>query len=123
MKTVESHLKISLFLKIGFKGFLHKIGVRSLCVFSNITKLFPIKQNGKDGYIDETGKMVIKAKYNYAGYFYEGLAAVRINRKYGYIDTTGQLVIQPQFDYANSYQKGLAAVEIDGKLGYCIFRS
>lgn len=38
--------------------------------------LAAVKQNGKWGYIDETGKMVISPKYDWAGQFSEGVAVV-----------------------------------------------
>ena len=37
-----------------------------------------VKKNGKWGYIDETGKVVIDFKYDWAGLFSEGVAAVAV---------------------------------------------
>jgi len=77
--------------------------------------LFQIYENGKIGFIDSTGKVVIKPIFRSAGEFSEGLAGVRINGTYGYIDVTGNFVIQAQFDYASNFNEGLAVVYKDGK--------
>lgn len=37
--------------------------IRSLPAQSNIQALFPVKQNGKYGYIDNTGKIMIKSDF------------------------------------------------------------
>lgn len=54
--------------------------------------LFPVCQNGKWGYIDKTGKMVIKPQFNCARSFSEGLARVWIDGKMGYINKTGKYI-------------------------------
>ena len=65
---------------------------------------------GENGYIDKTGKMVIKPQFADAESFSEGLAGVSKDRKVGYIDKTGKMVIKPQFDNAESFSEGLAVV-------------
>jgi WG containing repeat len=72
--------------------------------------LFPIEQNGKEGYIDQFGKVVIQPKFDEAWKFSEGLAAVLIDDRWGYIDITGRIVIQPQYFEAGNFKEGLAAV-------------
>ena len=70
----------------------------------------------KYGYIDKTGKIIIKPQFNDAGGFFEGLASVIIGDKRGYIDKTGKIVINPQFDDAGEFSKGgLAQVRIGGE--------
>jgi hypothetical protein len=80
--------------------------------------LFPINKNGKFGYIDRTGKIVIKPQFDVAGGFSEELAKVKIGSKYGYIDTTGKVVINPQFDDAFEFSEELALVKLGTKYGY-----
>jgi len=80
--------------------------------------LLPITQNGKCGYIDKTGKMVIKPQFDYSDGFYEGLARVQIGEKLGFIDENGSIVIQPNFDSVLFFSNGLAPVQIDDKWGY-----
>ncbi|HEY9296759.1 MAG TPA: WG repeat-containing protein, partial [Phormidium sp.] len=81
-------------------------------------KLFPVKQNGKYGYIDQSGKVVITAQFDEAFDFSEGMAKVKIADKFGYIDRTGKTVISPQFDDADDFSEGLAGVMTDGKMGF-----
>ncbi len=87
--------------------------------------LYRIEENGKWGFIDSTGRMVIPATYDDSFYeFSEGLAAVQVGKKWGYIDAVGRMVIAPQFDGACSFKGGLAAVHVGefekgkGKWGY-----
>ncbi len=78
-------------------------------------KLYPIIENGLWGYIDSSGKQIIKPKFKSVSLFEENLAAVRLNGNYGYIDVTGAFKIQPKFDMAHKFQNGIALVYIDGK--------
>jgi hypothetical protein len=77
--------------------------------------LFWIQENGKYGYIDKTGKVVIKPQFENTMGFNEGLAATKLNGKYGYIDTEGNWAIKPQFDFTYMFSDGLAMVQIDKK--------
>jgi len=58
-------------------------------------KLFPVEKEGKFGYIDKTGNVIIESQFDSAWDFSEGLARVSIEGKYGYIDDTGEYVISP----------------------------
>lgn len=67
----------------------------------------------KYGYIDKTGKVVIKGNFVEARPFSDGLAVVRNDYyQFGYIDKTGKSVINPQFNHAGSFSGGIALVEI-----------
>lgn len=108
-----------------------------VCAETLQKKLYPIVQNKKYGYIDNTGKIIIQPQFNAYNEFSEGLAVVQAGKVktierinffgkvfeqyvggYGYIDTKGKIVIEPKFDRAYNFREGLAAVEIDGKQGY-----
>lgn len=81
--------------------------------------LRPIQQNEKWGYIDSTGRIVIKPQFSWAEEFSEGLAAFENeDGKHGYIDETGNIVIEPKFDNWTNFSEGLAAVSVDFKWGY-----
>jgi len=74
--------------------------------------LFPAKVNGRYGYIDASGSMVIKPQFDDAFTFSEGFAAVSVDDKWGYIDARGTRVVKPRFlgeDLAG-FSEGLAAV-------------
>ncbi len=72
---------------------------------------------GVSGYIDTTGKTVIKPQFRYAHPFSEGLASVchkKDTYNKGYIDTNGRWAIKPQYSYAGDFKNGLAfAYSID----------
>ncbi len=78
-------------------------------------RLFPIRENGKWGYMDSTAKLVIHPKYYSASTFREGLAAVRVGGRYGYIDENGRLVIAARYDFAEAFDHGIAKVYIASK--------
>jgi len=78
--------------------------------------LFSVVQNGKWGYIDKTGNIIIKPQFDRASAFSEGLAGVKIGNKHGFIDQNGIIVIEPKFDKAWHFSEGLAIVKI-GKIG------
>lgn len=81
-------------------------------------ELFWIIEDGKYGYIDKTGKVVIKPQFENSVGFREGLAATKMNGKYGYIDKNGKWIIEPRFDFTYMFSEGLAKVLIDGKLAW-----
>ena len=77
--------------------------------------LFPIRQNGKFGYINAAGEIVIAPKFLRDGFeggrcFVEGLQAVSVGDKAGYIDASGKVAIEPKFGLAQAFSEGLAAV-------------
>jgi hypothetical protein len=55
-------------------------------------KLFLIKQNGKYGYINRAGKVIIEPQFDLADEFSEGLARIGIAGNFGYIDEAGKIV-------------------------------
>jgi hypothetical protein len=70
--------------------------------------LFLVKVNGKEGFIDANGKIVIEPAFEEAYPFTEGLAAVQKQGAWGFIDTTGRVVIEPQFVTVGFFSGGLA---------------
>ena len=77
-----------------------------------------VEINGKCGFIDKTGRLVIPCKYDEANDFSEGLANVKLNGKYGFIDKSGTLVIPCKYDWAWSFHDGRAKVQLNGKDGF-----
>lgn len=69
-----------------------------------------IERDGKYGFIDNTGQVVIPPKYDLAWDFSEGLARVSQNGKAGFIDNTGKVVIPLKYDKAYSFYNGVAGV-------------
>lgn len=108
------------------------------------TGLKPVSVDGKLGYADESGRIVIRPQFDEAWPFSDGVAAVAIGTdpnaksfvsgstehgfyffsilrddlKWGYINETGKFIIQPQFKYGYQFSEGLAAVKVGQKFGY-----
>jgi len=75
-------------------------------------------QNGKRGFKDKKGNIVIPAKYDAAYPFSEGLAGVYVNGKWGFIDKNDNMVIPAKYDPAYPFSEGLAKVYVNGKWGF-----
>jgi len=72
-------------------------------------------QDGKVGYIDHTGKMIIEPQYASALEFSEDMAAVLIKDKWGFVNSQGKVVVPARFDKCSSFSEGFSAVVLDGK--------
>ena len=77
-----------------------------------------VNKDGKKGFIDTTGKLVIPCKWDAAGSFVEGFAAVKKDKKWGFIDTIGKLVIPCEWDEVSNFAEGFARVKKDEKWGF-----
>lgn len=75
--------------------------------------LFPFVEQGRWGFIDSAGAVVIAPRFACVQGFFEGLAPVREGEGYGYIDATGQFVIPPAYDFASPFRQGMAVVYQD----------
>lgn len=58
---------------------------------SLIFPLYPVRVNGRFGYIDRLGKMRITPQYTYGGKFREGLAEVKVGDTRAFIDCYGEV--------------------------------
>lgn len=75
--------------------------------------------DGKAGFINSKGEIVVKPQYKDAGRFRENLAPVEFeNGKWGYIDKSGAVVVKPGFDWALMFHENRAPVQIGKKWGY-----
>jgi hypothetical protein len=86
----------------------------NLCVLDSM--LFPIWNNGKFGFINQKGDVIIPPKFRDLGTFVDGLAPARLDGTFGFINTEGVFVIPPIFDYATDFSEGFAKVWQNGKL-------
>lgn len=83
----------------------------------------PVRE--KYGYIDKTGKVVVRPSIFKAGHFIEGLAPVvlQYGDKWGFIDEFGKIAIEPKFEWVGYFSEGLAPVGLlntqgDTMVGY-----
>lgn len=83
-------------------------------------EFFQVMKDGKTGFRDLDGNVVIEPKYKSAEMFSEGLSAVQVTEKgkYGFINTKGEMVIAPTFEYAGSFSNGLAAFRVNDLYGF-----
>ena len=106
-----------------------------------------IVQDCKYGYIDHTGKIIIRPQFIWGADFWRGLGEVYVcgqyvsidssgalvplrvtiqghleprheGQKVGFVDEQGQFKISPTFDEALPFSDGLAAVQVGGKWGF-----
>nr|MCR6538494.1 WG repeat-containing protein [Campylobacter lari] len=64
----------------------------------NKEKLKWIVIDGKSGFVDEKGKILVEPKFNFVSDFTNGFAVVRLNGKFGLINTKRDFFIEPEFD-------------------------
>lgn len=133
----------------GSTGILHKgivtIRMKDKCVFAdrNGKPLFTappnswlvgsglvafVLQNGRMGFMDRKGKVVIQPLYHCDGnwrdqQFEEKITPVSFfgedgKEQFGFINKTGKVVIDFQYDWAEQFFDGLAMVSKNGKYGY-----
>src|SRR5689334_9183231 len=88
----KKHLFAALILVLVLVG----IGVALMLTLGS-TALYPVKVNGKYGYINKSAKVVIRPQFDQAEQFSEGYAAVEMGNSWGYIDRNGKLVIPPTY--------------------------
>jgi len=74
----------------------------------------PPELGPKFGFIDKTGKFVIKPQYRKAYSFSDDLAAVEVSSRWGYIDKDGKMIIERQYEDVNSFSHGYAGVKAFG---------
>lgn len=67
--------------------------------------LVPVKFRKKWGFIDTSGNIVIKSRFEYARPFSYGISSVCLKGKWGFIDKTGKFIIKPQYDDCTSFMK------------------
>lgn len=82
-------------------------------------KYFQVMQNGKTGFRDLDGKIVIEPKFDNAEMFSEGLSTVKVGDKYGLIDEKGNYVLPlTNFESLGSVHNGLANFRANDKYGF-----
>lgn len=72
---------------------------------------------GKWGYVNATGQMVIRPRYDTAMPFKEGYAAVEQSGKWGFINLQGKLICKVQYQIVHDFHQGYAVVKYKGKWG------
>lgn len=89
-------------------------------VFVGPSNRYLIEINGKYGYINNSGDVVISPQFEFARHFREGLAMIGdgSDGPIGFIDTNGKIVIKLEYDDAESFSEGYAQVKIGNGWGF-----
>jgi hypothetical protein len=97
----------------------------TIIAFASIWFLTTLEMSGlaatsqfKRGFIDKSGRIVIKPQFDEARSFSSGMAAIKMKDKWGYINVEGVKKIQPRFDDVGPFVGGLAPVRVGKKWGY-----
>jgi hypothetical protein len=69
-------------------------------------------ERGKYGFIDASGRVIIKPQFDGALPFTEGLAAVSTGNKWGFIDASGKTIIPMSYRAVSHFSDGLSAVTL-----------
>src|SRR6188508_656527 len=77
-----------------------------------------VEKDGKHGYVNKDGKVIIPLIYDEGMNFAEGKAGVMINNKWGFVDSTGNEIVKVQYTEVYSYNEGVAAVSKGDSWGF-----
>lgn len=77
-----------------------------------------VKHNGKWGFINYQGDVIVKFEYDDTRYFKNGYCAVKKGNKWGAIDKKGNIVVPIKYDEVGNFEEGLASVKLNGKWGF-----
>ena len=81
--------------------------------------LASIKTDGKWGFIDRSGEIIINPVYDKTGWFNDdGITAVKKDGKYGFINKLGETTIAHIYQKTSYFTEGLCAVKKEGKWGF-----
>jgi len=119
----------------------------SACATSASNSRFLIVKDGKYGYIDSTGRIVVPPRFEWAGSFGSRFAPAYVcgrsvavdskghlhpwyamavdapmeferGGKIGFVNSAGRFVVEPVFDDALPFSEGYAAVRVGGRWGF-----
>lgn len=82
----------------------------------NSDMIAAVMKDGKWGFVDGDGKVVVEYQYEMAQSFANGMAAVMVGEKWGYISAEDfEMKIQPAFHAARDFSSNGTAFVIDGE--------
>ncbi|WP_010243902.1 WG repeat-containing protein [Acetivibrio cellulolyticus] len=96
--------------------------VMNISFATDETVLYPIRENGKWGYIDKSGKIVVEPTYSDAKLFKYGVGAVLmkddLGERWGLIDKTGKVVLDLAYDSIEESTEHFYRLKLKKKWGY-----
>ncbi len=81
------------------KTYVRSIAERRIILFLYDESIFfaeglaSVSQQGKWGFINKTGKVLVPVEYETTLHFEDGLAAVKLNNEWGFVNNTGKVAI------------------------------
>lgn len=86
-------------------------GATDVWIFHEDSELTYAEMDKKVGFVDSSGKWVIKPQFDKARAFSDGLAPVANGKTWGYINEKGEMIVEPQFRDAEVFSDGRAPVK------------
>lgn len=80
-------------------------------------KLYTYCQDGKQGVIDSSGKVVIRAMYEFVGPWHQGVFPYCDEGRWGILSADGSVVRAPEFSEAHKFSEGIMGVKRGGLWG------
>ena len=74
--------------------------------------------NGKYGFKNESGQIIIAPKYDRVYDFYGGLAIVSLDKKYGFINQSGKEIISIKYQGADHFKEDMTRIQSNDKWGF-----
>ena len=76
-----------------------------------------VNKQGKCGYEDEDGNLIVKHNYDYISPFNaDGLALVAKNNKFGFINLSGDEILPIKYDYISPFNEGFAQIKAKNRI-------
>lgn len=112
-KSIKKNLWLGLIL-LFLLSFLNVYGTKE-CE----SLLFPIQDSqGKYGYINKMGKVVVKPNFEYAAEFHDRVGVIHVDDESdGIVNTNGKIIILSQIDILSDFYKEVAIARIKEKYG------
>jgi hypothetical protein len=84
-------------LLLGIGGIAQKWAKEYVHVNEPACGLSLVEKDGKHGYVNKDGKVIIPLIYDEGMDFVDGRAGIMIDNKWGFVDTTGNVFVKPQY--------------------------
>ncbi len=100
------------------------LGTSSQRKYGFYNMYYPDESNGKWGFVDNTGKLVIPMEYDYVSDYRGGYSVVLKDGRWGLIDMDGDIVVPIEYDdiiignLLNNDNNGLVGVVKNNKMGF-----
>lgn len=77
----------------------------------------PYMEEGDYGYMNSDGVTLVEPKFEFTGFYQEGMAMIAEDGKYGFINKRKEVQVLCQYESVTDFIKGRSIVELNGKFG------